>query len=723
MLEKGKHVCVIGAGTMGSGIAAHLANIGFEVSLLDRDTKSVREAFERAKANRPPHFYLPSTAEKIRLGNIQDNLDWVAEADWVCEAVVEKLDIKKALFAQIDPLLKPDALVSTNTSGLQIGLLSEGMPDHFRERFLGTHFFNPPRYLKLLELIPTEETRPSVVESATRFFEEKVARRVVVVKDTPGFIANRFGMWSMYLAVHVAEQLGLSIEEVDAITGPLIGRPKSASFRLNDIVGLDIMQDIATNLIDRCPHDAETKWLKNPKSLQYLLDQGWIGSKTRQGYYKREAGQFLAFDLKTNGYRELRAAEFDSIKPLMKLPLAERLQQALELRDPVGEYLREYLLPSLRYAHSIRKEISHNVRDFDRVMMWGFGWEAGPFEMIDMIGHEKVGLQANNGFYVRGSVQSHDGGYVEPEPEPEFRSIHDYPVVDRHESFNVRDLGDGVTGVSLTTKMGVVTPTFVSELTRLLQASPPERLVVASEAKVFSVGFDLKFFVESATDKNWDAISDAIHEFQQLGVLLHAIPSVAAVSGYCLGGGFEVAASCQAIVAGPESQIGLPESKVGLIPGGGGTPIMRLRSQHSAKELVATAKNLAYGVISTSADNARTLGFLRHRDVTCYHPDRVLTDAIALAKAIDVQPRPDWEEVSGPFKGMVEAMQSEGVKKGELTDYDREINDRVKRVFAGPSSFDEALGYEHTGFVELIQDGLTIARMRHMLETGKPLHN
>ncbi len=241
MLENCRQVCVIGAGTMGSGIAAHLANLGFAVTLLDMTPESTRTALDRAIHQRPPHFYVPGTAQTIRLGSIAENLAWVNEADWVCEAIVERLDAKRALFEAIEDHLRPDALISTNTSGLQIGLLNEGRSDNFKRRFLGTHFFNPPRYLKLLELIPTPETDPSVIADATRFLEEKVARRVVLAKDTPGFIANRFGMWSMIYAVHVAEKLGLTVEQVDHITGPFLGRPRSGSFRLNDLVGIDII--------------------------------------------------------------------------------------------------------------------------------------------------------------------------------------------------------------------------------------------------------------------------------------------------------------------------------------------------------------------------------------------------------------------------------------------------------------------------------------------------
>ena len=280
---KAKRVCVIGAGTMGSGIAAHLANLGFEVSLLDATQSSVTDAFERARNGRLPLFYTPECANAIRLGNTRDNLAWLEDADWVCEAIVERLDAKQALYAQIEPHVRPDAAITTNTSGLEISLLVAGRSDWFRRRFLGAHFFNPPRYLKLLELIPTDETEPAVVEDMTRFFEDSVGRRVVRAKDTPGFIANRFGMWCMFHAIHVAERLHLSVEEVDAVTGRFLGRPKSATFLLNDMVGLDVMRDIAANLIERCSADPQIAVFELPDSMLHLLALGWLGEKSGHG--------------------------------------------------------------------------------------------------------------------------------------------------------------------------------------------------------------------------------------------------------------------------------------------------------------------------------------------------------------------------------------------------------------------------------------------------------
>jgi 3-hydroxyacyl-CoA dehydrogenase len=722
MFENPRNVCVIGAGTMGSGIAAHLANLGLNVTLLDLTAQSVRAAFDKAKSARPPHFYLPATADAVRLGSIEENLDWVADADWVCEAIVEKPDAKRDLFERIGPLMKEGAIVTTNTSGLQISLLSAGQSQAFRRVFMGTHFFNPPRYLKLLELIPTPDTSTQAVEAMARFLEDKCARRVVHAKDTPGFIANRFGMWSMIYAIHVTEHLGLSIEEVDAITGPFIGRPNSASFRLNDLVGIDIMRDIADNLIGRCPNDPYVKHLSTPRSMTALLEKGWIGEKAGQGFFRRSGHEIFAFDLTTHVYRMRQDVAFDSIKDLGRFPLAERLPRALELRDQVGDFLREYLLPTLRYADYLKEEISHNIEDFDRVMKWGFGWEAGPFETIDIVGAERVGI-GTRPYYQGRAMLGFEGAYVPLREEPQYAAITDFPVIGEHDGFRVRDLGDKVHAVSVTTKMGVYTPAMVRAMSSYLQSGKSQRIVLTSEAKVFSAGFDLKFLLEKISEEDWDACEKALLEFQGLGLLLRKVPGCAAVFGVCLGGGFEMAASCSVIAAAAETNVGFPESRVGLLPSGGGTPLMHVRNQESAKTLAEAAKLLLLGTVARNADEARKRGFLRREDVTVYHPDRLVTEAKRIAINAEPAGIPEWAVVAGPVTGMIERMQEELAKAGEITVHDCTIGDKIKHAIARADSFEDSLAKERAAFVELLKDGMTQTRIRHMIETGKPLRN
>jgi 3-hydroxyacyl-CoA dehydrogenase len=692
------------------------------VTLLDRSLDDANAAFDRAKKARPPHFFLSETADKIAIGSIEDGSDAIREADWVCEAIFENLNAKQGLFSLIEPLLKPDAMISTNTSGLEIALLSEGRSPSFCRRFLGTHFFNPPRYLKLLELIPTPLTDPKIVEELTQFLEERAARRVVLAKDTPGFIANRYGMWCMYKAVHTAEKLGLTVEQTDLITGPYLGRPKSGSFRLNDLVGIDVMDAIATNLIDRCEHDPHTNILRSPNSIEFLKEKGWLGSKSRQGYYRKEGRELVALDLYTQAYREMQRPEITSITEYGRLPFPERLQKGLNAIDEAGEFLRHYLVPSLQYANAIKEEVSHNVQDFDRVMQWGFGWQAGPFEMIDIIGAEKLGISGGR-FYEGAKIRGFDGEQFKPNPEPGFATVHDFPVVDEGEGYRLRDFGDGISGLCLTHQMGVWSPETVRSVGELLSSGRIGRMVLTSEGRAYGAGYDLKHLLACIESEDFEQIDASLREFQELGMLIGTIPSVAAVFGFCLGGGFEMAASCSMIAASAESQIGLPEMLVGVVPGGGGTGIMRLRNQSDAKSLVNAITLIAAGHTAKNADEARELGFLRRADKTIYHPDRVLTEAISLARDVIVSPRPVWAEVAGPAVGMADRELEQKNKRGELSEYDLQIGDLVKPILGRASSFEHACEMERAAFIQLCQDGLTQARMKHMVETNKPLRN
>lgn len=715
------NACVIGAGTMGAGIAAHLANLGFQVTLLDMSRESAGAAFERSKKVRPPHFYNAEALARIRIGGIEEDLNLVAEADWVCEAIIENLDAKRDLFARLAPHLKADAFISSNTSSLPLSLLAEGLPEDIRKRLVGTHFFNPPRYLKLLELIPTEETDKKEVARITRFLEEQVGRRVVLAKDTPGFIANRFGMWAMFHAVHTAEKLNLSVEQVDAVCGPFLGRPRSAAFRLNDIVGLDVMCFIAGIMAERCTDDPHLATLKHPASMNALIERGWIGQKGGQGYYRKEGKELLAFDLKTQAYRNVQDVNFDSIGAVAKKPLGERVRSVLAAKDEAGEFLREHLIPVLAYAQYLKDEVSHSALDFDRVMMWGFGWEKGPFAMIDEIGAEVLGLEPER-YYKDDKVLNETGKYVPPPKEPEFRSIAEYPIKEERHGFNVRDLGEGVAGVAITTKMGVIGPELVAGLTDWLQTHD-QPMVLCSEARSFSAGFDLKFFLDAQEKGDWLAIDAGLAALQQLTVLLSQKRIIAAVHGHCLGAGYELATACSAIATHPEANIGLPESRVGLIPGGAGTCRIRLKFQTSLQDLVGAVLLLTRGQVSTSAGEAMALGYLRSKDLIVSHPDRLITDAKVLALQAEPRSLPHWKLMEGPLAGMIDRALSEGLSKGELTEHDVYIGQQLKEVFRKPSDFEEALRVEREVFIELLREGLSVARIRHMLDTGKPLKN
>ncbi len=717
-----KKVCVLGAGTMGSGIAAHLANLGFQVSLLDATAQSTTEAFEKAKVAKPPLFYLPERAMEIRLGNTSENLDWVAEADWVCEAIIEKESAKRSLYARIAPLVRPDAFLSTNTSGLQIELLTADLPESFQSRMVGAHFFNPPRYLKLLELIPTSKTPANLIAQWETFLETRVARRVVVAKDTPGFIANRFGMWCMYHAIHVAEKLHLSVEQVDAITGPFLGRPKSASFRLNDIVGLDVMEDIASNLLRRCPNDPYIQTLRTPKSAAALLERGWMGEKSGQGYYRREGKELLVIDLSTLAYRQKREPDLPALEQLLPLPLHERIAKALELRDETGEYLRNYLLPVLKYADSLKEEISHSPVDIDHVMEWGFGWQMGPFKLLDAVGAEKAKV-SHPKYYEGAAVRTFEGTLKPVSTDPRYATLAEFPVVKEAETYRLRDLGDGVQAICLTTKMGVISTQCVEELSELYASGTLSRTVLTSEARSFSAGFDLKFFAKAIADERWIDIDEELAKLQRLGEAIEKTRTVSAVFGHVLGAGLEIALSTAVILASVETSIGLPESKVGLLPAGRGLTLMRLNNQHTAKRLSEVTYNVALGAVSKNADEAKVLGYLRPTDITVYHPDTLIYEAKRAALTVEATPRPEVSTSVGPLSGMIDRLLEIGTTKSLLTNYDETIGQKMKSVISKATTYDECLSKERSEFLDLCGKALTSARINHMLTNGVPLRN
>lgn len=707
---------------MGGGIAAHLANLGFDVVLFDLTRDSVQQGFARAQQAKPPHFMTPEVARNVRLASIEEDLHLVRSADWVCEAVVEKLDVKRSLYRLLEPVLRSDAMITTNTSGLQIAMLADDQSDSFRERFMGVHFFNPPRYLKLLELIPTHETDAEAVTAMTRFLEERVARRVVVAKDTPGFIANRFGMWSMYHATVTTERLHLTVEQVDAITGPFLGRPRTGSFRLNDLVGLDIMEDIARNLTERCTDDPHRSIFGESKSIPILMERGWIGDKAGQGFYRREGREFLSLDLGTMAYRHRLEPDIASLRELGKLPLGERIAKTLDARDEAGEFLRNHLVPALQYADALKEDISHSVIDFDRVMQWGFGWELGPFALADAIGREKLGLSPEPS-YREGGMRDFKGVYVSIPKDPAFAVVGDFPKLESFESFHLREFGDGVTGIVTSTKLGVFTPTLIRELTAVLRSGKIERFVFTSEGRAFSAGFDLKFVVEMIDKEDFSGLLNALDEFQQLGLALRSVPGAACVFGYCLGGGYEMATSCSVLVAHAEAQIGLPEARAGLVPSGGGAALLRLRHQDTAKDLAHAAAIVAQGFVAPNAEVAKKSGFLREGDRIEFHPDRMLFAAKQAALAASIESLPDWKATPAQAGGILDRELAELHKKQEMTDYDMVVAERVKAVFLRTAGFDEALQAERDAFAELCHRPQTEARMRYVLENGKPLRN
>lgn len=723
-----ERVAVLGAGTMGSGIAAHLANLGFDVRLFDVSKDSVRAAFDRALAAKPPHFYDSNAIARVKLCSIDTDLEQISDAQWVCEAIVEKMDLKRELYAKIEPVLSEDAMISTNTSGLEIRLLAEGMSDSFRQRFIGTHFFNPPRYLKLIELIPTKETHPDAIRAYIQFLEDRVGRRVVVAKDTPGFIANRYGMWCLFQAIHTCEKLHFSVELVDAITGPFLGRPRTATFRLADLIGLDIMQDIARNIQDRCPNDPQTDVLDLPTSVQSLIEAGRIGSKAGRGYYERSGKDFLVYDFADGGYKQPEQLSLATIDETSRKPIGERLRIALTKRDEVGEYLRAHLPPILEYAANVGPEVSYNVQDFDCVMKWGFGWEHGPFELIDKIGYDFLEsywkgspLKQKTPFYADSGVLSfEEQRHIMPVENPAFASIATLKPIDTHDEWIVRDDGLGGLLFEFRTKMNALNPKLIAALVAVLKQNPNKRFTLANDGRAFSVGYNLNVFLAAAEEGKFDLINSWLVDLQDCGQLLRKSPSVAAIHGFALGGGLELAMHCQRVIAHPEALLGLPESNVGLVPAGGGTALMRHRTQGDPKMLVQAFSLLAAGT-KVPACVAKKANYLRETDECAVNPDQLVYKAVHSTP--EILPPPVWLPTPPQARGMIDIEIERLRKEGTIGEYGASIAEEIKHIFTKPDSYQAALDMERESFLKLISKQMTIVRMKHMLETGKPLNN
>ncbi|MBA3725446.1 MAG: enoyl-CoA hydratase/isomerase family protein [Armatimonadetes bacterium] len=721
-------VAVMGAGTMGSGIAAHLANLGFDVTLFDLARETAQAGLDRAGQNRPPHFYGQDAVHRVRVASLADDLIALRDADWVCEAIIEKMDAKRALYEAIEPVLRDDAMISTNTSGLEIRLLGDGRSKLFRDRFIGTHFFNPPRYLKLIELIPTEETDPGAISAMTAFLEDRVGRRVVLAKDTPGFIANRYGMWALYQAIHTAEKLKFSVETVDTLTGPFIGRPRTATFRLADLIGLDIMADVAGNLVLRCGNDPLRSNLNMPASIANLIELGWIGSKAGQGYYKKEGDQFLSLDFRTKAYRPRVDADIPFLASVARLPIGERIRQTLEQRGEAGEFLREHLVPALLYAAEIGPEISYSVKDFDEVMKWGWGWAMGPFELIDEIGYgtlknysTSTPLAEKSPFYKKGApLDLQTLTHSEHRHESRYATVSDFPIIKENTSWAKRDDLAGGTIFEFRSKMNALNPEIVVALLGHLEANPESRITLANEGPAYSVGFDLAYLLKLAEEGQFDEVQAALRLLQKCGLALRRARSAAALHGFALGGGLELAMHCRAVVAHPETTVGLPEALVGLIPAGGGTALMRMRTQHDIHFLSSAAISLASGR-KVPAPEGHKYHFMRERDELAVNPDQVTSRALTAGRPEEKSTA--WLPAPAPLAGMIDSEIDKLRAGGVIGEYGETIAGEIKRIFVKARSEESALEMEVESFLNLLGKPRTQLRIRHMLEKGNPLNN
>ena len=759
---------VLGAGVMGAQIAAHAANAGLSVLLLDLDTATAREGLKRARRLKPDPFFTPETAGRIAVGGFDTDLGRIAGCDWIVEAVVERLDVKEALLARVEPHRAEHAVVSSNTSGIPLGSLAAGRGEAFRRHWLGTHFFNPPRYLPLLEVIPTAETDRDVVDAMVRFGDHALGKGVVVAKDTPNFIGNRIGMFGV---LRVLEQLAggaWTIEEIDALTGPAIGRPRSATFRTLDLAGLDILAHVAANLAERLDDADERASFTLPPLVADMVERGWIGSKAGGGFYrKRKTGdgsEILTLDPHEMDYRPRRSPQLPALDAASAIDdPGERIRTLFRARDRVGEFLRATLAPTLVYTAEVAPAIAHSIDDVDRAMRWGFGWELGPFEIWDAIGIDAV-LEAagrpDPPALVRelrqsapsgpGAVRFRKGAVPPRAPDLQLlrRAKDERPTVKGNAGASLIDLGDGVLGLEFHSKMNAIGGDTVA----MMQAGVDEAsrhfaaLVVGNDAPAFSAGANLMLLLLEAQEENWDEIDLMVRTFQSavVGLRYAGVPVVVAPAGLALGGGCEIILHGDRVQAAAETYMGQVEVGAGLIPAGGGTK--ELLSRFTARAPAGAADPLPYvqqafeligfGKTSTSAADARRLGLLRDTDGTTMNRERLLADAKAAALGMaraGYQPPTPPNDIPVGGAGVRAALDL-GVhlawRGGRISDHDARIGRTLSRILAGGDlphattvSEQRLLDLEREAFLSLCGEPKTQERIAHVLKTGKPLRN
>jgi 3-hydroxyacyl-CoA dehydrogenase len=768
---------VLGAGTMGAQIAAHLANIGWQVLLLDLTHDHAKQGLERVSKLKPAPFYLPELASRIELGSFETDFPRLKEADWVIEAVVEKPDIKRELWTRVQDYVAPHAVLSTNTSGLSIHEMSDACREDIKRRFLGTHFFNPPRYLKLLELIPRRETDPDILEGVARFAERVLGKRVVIARDTPGFIANRLGVHSMMVVFPLMQEFGMTIEEVDALTGPLIGNPRSATFRLADIVGLDVMASVAGNLHERLSTDAEKRVFALPEVVQRLITDGRLGEKTGAGFYRRQKdGAIEALDLNAYEYRPRQKAKFPHLDALEKLPLEERLRALVSHDSREGRFLWRLHAETLAYAAQHAPDLADDPIAIDHAVKWGFNRALGPFQTWDALGvRETVERMEREGLPVPelahnllrfGRTRFYEtadtgdttvyvwlgAGQVAPyRPDPEFLTptnmARHCPEVERNADASIYDLGDGVFCVGIHSKMNVLGPGVMEMLYKGAERAEREGigLVITGIGEHFSAGFNLQLFLMMIGTGDFDELLMGGKAFQDsLLRLRHAkVPVVAATFGYTLGGACELAMHCDRVVASAETYIGLPEVGVGIIPAGGGASTMLYRALSSLPPnadpypaIRRVMETLGFGKVATSALEGVQYGFLRQGvDTISVNPDRILWLAKQEVQHLAAQgyTPPEEPKVMAYGNQVLTRLLIElhNLKRGNfITEHDFTVASQIAYVLAGgdlsqpaemPLSYFYQLEIQVVGY--LAQQPKTWERMRHMLETGKPLRN
>ena len=795
---------VLGAGTMGAQIAAHLANAGVPTLLLDIPPRELspeeqgkgltlespqvrnriaRSGFEGATKARPAAFFTPDQASLVSIGNFDDDLSKLKDCDLIIEAVVENLNIKKSLYERVEKHRRPGSVIASNTSGIPIHMLAEGRSDDFKQHFMGVHFFNPPRYLHLVEIIRTEWTKPEVSCFMFGFLDQRLGKGVVPAKDRPNFIANRIGTFGALYTIKTMLDDGYLIEEVDKMTGPAVGRPKSATFRTFDLVGLDVFTHVIKNLYEALPEDEEREMFVVPEVLGQMVQRGLLGNKTKAGFYKKQKGEgdkrdIWTLDTATLDYRpseKVKLPSLDMAKNIEDLP--ERLKALTWGKDRVGAFLWKTLSRTLTYAARRIPEIADNVVEVDRAMRWGFGWELGPFEVWDAIGVEKsvarlkeegVTIPANveqmlatgaTSFYKKESGQQFyfdfaTGKYVALTDPPGviiLKSVKDQKgVIKKNAGASLIDIGDGVACLEFHSKMNSIGGDTLQMLKFALNEVEKNfvGLVVGNQGVNFCVGANIMLMLMEAQDENWEELDMMARVFQQSTMSLRYSPKPVVVAPFQMvfGGGCEMVLHADRVRAAAETYIGLVEVGVGIIPAGGGTKEMLVRALDAIPKGADDAdpfpfvkrafETIALAKVATSAEEARGYGFLSADDTISMNSDRLIADAkkevlsLAASGYVAPQQRTDILALGLPALSTLKLGIHQMKRAGYISDHDAEIGTQLARILTGgdlnhPTRVSEQylLDLEREAFLKLVSMRKTQERLAQMLKTGKPLRN
>jgi len=784
---------VVGSGTMGAAIAAHLANIGVPVTLLDivaKDSpdknKIVKEGWDRCLKAKPANLMSADLKTLVTLGNLEDDFSAIAEADWVLEAIIENLKIKQDLMARIDEIRKPNAIVSTNTSGIPVKAIAEGRSKGFKQHFLGTHFFNPPRYLKLLEIIPTADTSKDVTEFFMHFGEFDLGKGVVLCKDTPNFIGNRVAFGTGAFAMDFILNNEYTVDEVDALTGPLMGRPKTATFRLIDLVGVDVWDHVGKNLAPLIAHDKlGQKYLaaeKPRKLMDTLLERKWLGNKTKVGFYKevRDAEgkkQFYSLDLNTLEHTPAGKPRFDSVKAAKDVEeLGDRLKVMLEADDKAAKLVKALTYQSFQYVSTIIPEVADTAKPIDDAVRWGFMHDAGPFEIWDMLGVKetvkrmkaegypaakwvdemlKSGVETFYQYKGDNKVGAYDVSkkkYVKFKASEGFVFLKDFrstkKEINKNAGASLYDIGDGVALVEFHTKMNALDDDIFAIASEALDRLDTDfnGLVIGNEGDNFSAGANLFMVVVAAQQGMWDTLDGAIRRLQGLNMRMRYSPKpvIVAPAGLALGGGCEITMHASRVVMAAETYIGLVELGAGVIPAGAGTkeymrriinPAAKVENAETFPFIQKAFLQIGQAKVATSAGEARGMGILNPQDRIVVNRSHLLTEAKkeAIHMAASGYRPPAPELIYAPGRDMYGAMKigAWAFKEGNyITEYDSHIATKLAHVMAGgelskPTWVSEQyiLDLEREAFLSLCGEEKTQARMWSILQTGKPLRN